>query len=306
MRFDNIIEAIGRTPLVRLNRIVKPGLATIYAKMESFNPCGSVKDRVAKAMIETAEAEGKLKSGMTIVEPTSGNTGVGLAMVAAARGYRCIFTMPESMSLERRALLRALGAELILTSNEKGMAGAIEKANELAQDENMFQPQQFSNPANPNAHRTTTGPEIVEDLGEIGLDAFVSGVGTGGTVSGVGDLLKKQYGCLVVAVEPVASPVLSGGQPGSHPIQGIGAGFIPDNYDSSVVDEVLQVSEQDAIETARLLAQKEGILAGISSGANVWASLQIAERLGEGKTIVTTICDTGERYLSTTLFSNNA
>ena len=306
MRFDNIVETIGRTPLIRLNRIVPSGSATIYAKMESFNPCGSVKDRIAGAMIEAAEKAGQLKPGMTIVEPTSGNTGIGLAMVAAARGYRCLFTMPESMSLERRALVASMGAELVLTPKEKGMPGAIEKAKELAQAENMFQPQQFSNPANPEIHRLTTGPEIVKDLGEIKLDAFVAGVGTGGTITGAGKVCKDEYNCRVVAVEPVKSPVLSGGQPGPHPIQGIGAGFIPDNYDGSVVDEVIQVDEQDAFETGRALAEKEGILAGISSGANVWAALQLAKKLGEGKTVVTFICDTGERYLSTVLFERSA
>lgn len=306
MRFDSILDTVGRTPLIRLNQIVPSGSATIYAKIESFNPGGSVKDRIALAMIEKAEEKRLLKPGMTIVEPTSGNTGIGLAMVAAVKGYRCIFTMPDSMSLERRALLRSLGAELVLTPKEKGMPGAIEKAEELLQEENTFQPQQFSNPANPDVHRRTTGPEIIEDLGEINLDAFVAGVGTGGTISGAGKVCKDKYKCRVIAVEPVASAVLSGGQPGPHPIQGIGAGFIPDNYDGSVVDEIIQVTEQEATETSRLLALNEGFLAGISSGATVFAALQIARKLGEGKTVVTFIFDTGERYLSTPLFEKSA
>lgn len=306
MRFDSILDTVGRTPLIRLNQIVPSGSATIYAKIESFNPSGSVKDRIALAMIEKAEEKRLLKPGMTIVEPTSGNTGIGLAMVAAVKGYRCIFTMPDSMSLERRALLRSLGAELVLTPKEKGMPGAIEKAEELLQEENTFQPQQFSNPANPDVHRRTTGPEIIEDLGEINLDAFVAGVGTGGTISGAGKVCKDKYKCRVIAVEPVASAVLSGGQPGPHPIQGIGAGFIPDNYDGSVVDEIIQVTEQEATETSRLLALNEGFLAGISSGATVFAALQIARKLGEGKTVVTFIFDTGERYLSTPLFEKSA
>jgi len=306
MKFDNIIETIGRTPLVRLNKIVPAGSATVYAKLESFNPCSSVKDRIGAAMITAAEAEGLLKPGMTIVEPTSGNTGIALAMVAAARGYRCIFTMPESMSVERRAILKLLGALVVLTPKEKGMGGAIEKAIELSQDEDKFQPEQFSNKANPAVHRGTTCPEIIEDLGDIKFDAFVAGVGTGGTISGAGSFCKEQSGCQVIAVEPSASSVLSGGEPGPHPIQGIGAGFIPDNYDGSVVDEVIQVSQESAFETSTNLARQEGILAGISSGAIVWAALQVAARLGEGKTVVTFVCDTGERYISTPLYRDQA
>ena len=302
MRFENVVEAVGRTPLVKLNRVVPAGSATVYAKMESFNPCSSVKDRIGKSMIETAERDGKLKPGMTIVEPTSGNTGIALAMVAAAKGYKCILTMPESMSKERRALLKILGAELVLTPASEGMKGAISKAEELANGDNFFQPSQFSNPANPEVHRLTTGPEIIADLGSIHLDAFVAGVGTGGTVSGAGSALKKKYGCRVYAVEPDASPVLSGGNPGPHPIQGIGAGFIPKNYDASVVDEVIRVANENALETAKQLALKDGILAGISSGAIVWAALQVAAKLGEGKAVVTTVCDTGERYISTALY----
>jgi cysteine synthase A len=302
MRFNNIVEAVGRTPLVRLNRIIGDKSATVYAKMESFNPCSSVKDRIGMSMIEAAEREGKLKPGMTIVEPTSGNTGIALAMVAAAKGYKCIFTMPESMSVERRAILKQFGAEVVLTPKEEGMKGAINKAREYSSKDGFFEPSQFSNPANPAIHERTTGPEIIRDLGDIKLDAYVAGVGTGGTISGGGKAVKAKYGCQVIAVEPDASPVLSGGDPGPHPIQGIGAGFIPDNYDKSVVDRVIRVKSEDAFNTSRNLARMEGILAGISSGAIVWAALQVARELGPGKTVVTFVCDTGERYLSTALF----
>lgn len=305
MRHDSIIGAIGRTDLVRLNRIPYPGSATVYTKMESQNPGGSVKDRIGISMIEAAERDGSLKPGMTIVEPTSGNTGIALAMVAAAKGYKCIITMPESMSLERRAVLRHFGAELILTPAAEGVRGAIKKAEEILALGNAFLPMQFTNKANPTIHAATTGPEIITDLGDIHLDAFVAGVGTGGTISGAGAILKGKYGCKVVAVEPQASPVLSGGTHTPHPIQGIGAGFIPENYDKNVVDEVIQVPTEDAFDTAKNLARKEGILAGTSSGAIVWAALQIAKRLGPGKTVVTTICDTGERYLSTKLFEES-
>jgi cysteine synthase A len=304
MRFDDIVQAIGHTPLVRINRLTEPDSATVYGKMESLNPGSSVKDRIGAAMIEAAEREGSLKPGMTIVEPTSGNTGIGLAMVAAAKGYRCVFTMPETMSLERRAILQMFGAEIVLTAGTDGMKGAIRKAAELAAEDTCFQPFQFSNPANPQIHRLTTGKEIIEDLQDLPLHAFVAGVGTGGTISGAGAVLKEEYACRVYAAEPQASPVLSGGEPGPHPIQGIGAGFVPDNYDGSVVDEVIRVSNEDALETARQLARQEGILAGISAGANVWAALQVAKELGPGKTIVTIICDTGERYLSTPLFTS--
>jgi cysteine synthase A len=274
----------------------------VYANLESFNPASSVKDRIGAAMILAAERDGKLKSGMTIVEPTSGNTGIALAMVAAAKGYRCVFTMPESMSLERRALLKFLGAELVLTPASEGMKGAISKAEEIVAKGNSFMPSQFDNPANPEIHLKTTGPEIIQDLGDIHLDALVAGVGTGGTVSGAGRAVKDKYGCQVVAVEPEASPVLSGGQPGPHPIQGIGAGFIPANYNKDIVDRVIKVENNDAMTTARAMAQKEGILCGISSGANVWAALQVARELGPGKTVVTFVCDTGERYVSTPLY----
>jgi len=301
MRFNNIVEAIGRTPLIRLNRLAAPGAATVYAKMESFNPCSSVKDRIGKSMIEAAERAGRLKAGTTIVEPTSGNTGIALAMVAAAKGYRCILTMPETMSVERRQILKLLGAELVLTPGPDGMKGAIKKAEELAAEHKGFMPMQFDNSANPEVHRQTTGPEIIEDLDGLPLHSFVAGVGTGGTISGAGRALKDKYGCRVVAVEPDASPVLSGGAPGPHPIQGIGAGFVPGNYDSTVVDRVIRVTAEDALRTAKDLAAREGILAGISSGAIVWAALQEAAELGAGKTVVTFVCDTGERYLSTAL-----
>ena len=302
MKYNNVSEAIGRTPLIRLNRIVPKVAATVYAKMESFNPGSSVKDRIGAAMIDTAERDGKLKEGMTIVEPTSGNTGIALAMVAAARGYKIVLTMPESMSLERRALLKMLGAELILTPKEKGMKGAIERANELAAKDNHWKPDQFGNPANPEIHRLTTGPEIIKDLGEEQLNAFVAGVGTGGTVSGAGKVCKDAFGCQVIAIEPKLSPVLSGGEPGPHPLQGIGAGFVPDNYDADVVDKVIQVDEKDAVKTARDLARLEGLLGGISTGAIIWGALQVASELGKGKTVVTFVCDTGERYLSTPLY----
>jgi len=306
MRFDNIAAAVGATPLVRLNRLTDDKAATVFVKLESANPGSSVKDRIAVAMIEKADNDGSLLPGMTIVEPTSGNTGIGLAMVAASKGYHCLLVMPETMSIERRALMQMYGAELVLTPGPEGMKGAIAKAKALSEQPGFFQPFQFSNPANPEIHRLTTGPEIAEDLGEIGLDAFVAGVGTGGTVSGAGSFLKKKCNARIVAVEPAASPVLSGGDPGPHMIQGIGAGFVPDNYDASVVDEVVQVTNEDALATARKLASQEGILAGISSGANVHAALQVARKLGAGKTVVAIVCDTGERYLSTALFEQSS
>ncbi len=303
MRFNSIVEAIGRTPLVRLNRMPEKGSATIYAKLESFNPGSSVKDRIAASMIQAAEADGRLKHGITIVEPTSGNTGIGLAMVAAAKGYRCVFTMPETMSVERRAILKAFGAELVLTPGSEGMKGAIKRAEDLSHTPGYFMPSQFDNPANPEIHRKATGVEIANDLGEIHLDAFVVGVGTGGTVTGAGQTLKEKYRCLVVAVEPDASPVLSGGQPGPHPIQGLGAGFVPKNYDPKVVDKIIRVQNADALATGRRLAREEGILSGISCGANTWAALQVAKQLGAGKTVVVVLPDSGERYLSTALFA---
>jgi cysteine synthase A len=303
MRFDNIIDAIGRTPLVRINRLTTAGSATIYAKLESFNPCSSVKDRIGAAMIEAAERDGSLKLGMTIVEPTSGNTGIALAMVAAARGYKCLFTMPETMSVERRAILRHFGAEIVLTPGPEGMKGAVAKAEELAQAEDCFQPQQFNNPANLEIHRKTTAKEIIEDLRELSLDAFVAGVGTGGTISGAGEVLKKKYGCKNYAVEPEASPVLSGGEPGPHPIQGIGAGFVPKIYNPDVVDDIIRVKNEDAFETTRQLARLEGMLVGTSSGAVAWVALQVAAKMGPDKIVVAVLPDTGERYLSTPLFT---
>jgi len=301
MRYHNIVEAIGRTPLIKVNHLVGERSAAVYLKMESFNPCSSVKDRIGAAMIEAAEKAGRLKPGMIIVEPTSGNTGIALAMVAAAKGYKCVFTMPGTMSMERRQLLKLLGAELVLTPGADGVKGAIAKAQELVAQLGAFMPMQFENPANPDVHRRTTGPEIIADMGTDKVDAFVAGVGTGGTVNGAGGALKERYGCRVVAVEPDASAVLSGGEPGPHPIQGIGPGFVPRNYDPSIVDEVVRVKAEDAVRTAKELAAREGILSGISAGANVWAALQAAARLGVGKNVVTVLCDTGERYLSTAL-----
>ena len=299
-------QLIGKTPLLKLSRIEKEaGLkARILAKLEYFNPAGSVKDRIAKAMIDEAEASGKLKPGSVIIEPTSGNTGIGLASVAAARGYRIIITMPETMSVERRQLMKAYGAELVLTEGAKGMKGAIAKAEELAKEiPDSFIPGQFVNPANPAAHRSTTGPEIWEDTdGEV--DIFVAGVGTGGTITGVGQYLKERNPAVrVVAVEPKDSPVLSGGHPGSHQLQGIGAGFVPRALDTSVYDEIVAVSDEDAFAVGRQMGRREGILVGISSGAALWAAIQLARwPENQGKTIVVLLPDTGDRYLSTPLF----
>jgi cysteine synthase A len=300
---ENITELVGKTPLVKINRLNKSG-ATVFAKLESFNPLHSVKDRIALAMIEDAEKSGKLKAGAVLIEPTSGNTGIGLAFIAAQRGYRLILTMPETMSVERRKLLKALGAELELTEGAKGMKGAIARAAELAASiPNSLILQQFENAANPAVHEKTTGPEIWEDTGGA-VDILVGGVGTGGTVSGAGKFLKaKKSTVTVVAVEPAASPVLSGGAPGPHKIQGIGAGFVPGVFDKTVVDEVYKSDEQKAGEAARGLAKEEGILAGISSGAALEAALSIAARAeNSGKTIVVILPDTGERYLSTWLW----
>ncbi len=302
--YQNIVDTVGNTPLVKLNRVTEGCVAEVYVKLESRNPLYSVKDRIGKAMIEAAEKEGVLKPGGTIIEPTSGNTGIALAFVAAAKGYRCVLCMPESMSLERRHLLKILGAELVLTPAEKGMPGAIAKAAELhEQTEGAFMPQQFNNDANPNIHYTTTGPEIWADTdGEV--DVFVAGVGTGGTISGVGKFLKeKKASVQAVAVEPKGSPVLSGGSPGPHKIQGIGAGFVPKNYHGDVVDDVVHITEEEAGEMARRCAREEGILIGISAGGNVHAAIEYAKRPeNAGKKIVTIGCDTGERYLSTWLF----
>ena len=301
-------QLIGHTPLLELTHIEKEyGLkAKLVAKVESFNPAGSVKDRVALAMIDDAEASGKLKPGSVIIEPTSGNTGNGLASVAAARGYRTIIVMPDTMSVERRQLMKAYGAELVLSEGSKGMKGAIERANELAAEiPNSFIPGQFVNPANPKAHFTTTGPEIWEDT-DGAVDFFVAGVGTGGTVTGVGEYLKSQNSAVkVVAVEPAGSPVLSTGKAGPHKIQGIGAGFVPAVLNTKVYDEIIPVTNEDAFATGKLLGRREGILAGISSGAALYAAIEIAKRPGsEGKTVVVLLPDTGDRYLSTPLFAD--
>ncbi len=305
--YTSIDQLIGNTPLLELSNIEKnlDLKAKVLVKLEYFNPAGSVKDRIAKAMLDDAEAAGKLNKDSVIIEPTSGNTGVGLASVAAARGYRLIITMPDTMSVERRLLMKAYGAELVLTDGAKGMKGAIAKAEELtAEIPNSFIAGQFTNPANPQAHIKTTGPEIWNDT-EGKVDVFVAGVGTGGTVTGVGKYLKSQNPDVkVVAVEPASSPVLSKGTAGAHKIQGIGAGFVPDTLDTSVYDEVIAVENDDAFETGRLVGHSEGVLVGISSGAAVWAAIELAKRPeNEGKTIVALLADTGERYLSTPLFT---
>ena len=301
-------QLIGHTPLLELTHIEKDEnlSAKLLAKLEYFNPAGSVKDRIAKAMIDDAEASGKLKPGSVIIEPTSGNTGIGLAAVAAAKGYRIIIVMPETMSVERRQLMKAYGAELVLTEGAKGMKGAIAKADELAKEiPNSFIPGQFVNPANPAVHKATTGPEIWEDT-DGKVDIFVAGVGTGGTVTGTGEYLKSQNpNVKVVAVEPASSPVLSKGVAGSHKIQGIGAGFVPDVLDTKVYDEIIPVENEDAFATGKLIGKKEGVLVGISSGAAVWAAIQLAKRPeNKGKTIVALLPDTGDRYLSTPLFAD--
>jgi len=303
---NNILEAVGNTPMVRLNRITPEGSATVYAKLESFNPMWSVKDRIAKAMIEAGERKGLVKEGTTIIEPTSGNTGIGLAMVCAVKGYKLILTMPETMSIERRRTMAALGAQLVLTPGPEGMGGAIRKADELeANTPNSYLPQQFKNPANPAIHRKTTGKEILKAVGQI--DAFVAGVGTGGTITGVGKVIRRKHpNARIYAVEPADSPVLSGGPPGPHKIQGIGAGFVPDVLDTKIYDEVIKVETKDAADTSRRLARLEGIFVGISSGAAAWAALKVAKELGPGKVVVTVLPDLGERYLSTDLFAENS
>lgn len=302
--FETIIEAVGFTPLVKINKLGNDK-ATILAKLESFNPCGSIKDRIGFSMIQAAEEKGLIKDGTIIIEPTSGNTGIALAFICAAKGYPLVLTMPESMSIERRKLLELLGSKIVLTPAELGMAGAIEKAEQLLkQNPNAFMPQQFKNPANPQVHRETTAKEIWIDSGGK-VDILVAGVGTGGTITGCGEVLKENNPDLqVIAVEPEDSPVLSGGKPGVHKIQGIGAGFIPEVLNTDIIDEIIQVSNEDALETARQLGLKEGILSGISGGANVWAAIQLTSRpQNKNKTIITFVCDTGERYISTDMFN---
>jgi cysteine synthase A len=305
MILESILSTIGNTPTVKLNKLVPSGAAQVFVKIESFNPGGSVKDRIAFSMIEEAEQKGLLKKGMTIVEPTSGNTGIGLAMVAAVKGYPIIFTMPETMSMERRIVLQQFGAKLVLTPGDKGMVGAVMAAQEYSDREKYFMPQQFENEANPEAHRKTTAQEIINDLEGLPLDYFVVGVGTGGTITGVGQVLKEKYPSLkVIAVEPADSPVLSKGDAGPHKIQGIGAGFIPEILDLDVIDEIMTVTNEDAFVIAKKLCRDEGILAGISSGANAWVAIEIAKKAGMGKAVLTMLPDTGERYLSTPLFDH--
>lgn len=300
---ESILDAIGETPLVPLVKLAEAHAATVYVKLESANPGGSVKDRICRAMIEAAEQAGHLTPGATVVEPTSGNTGIGLSMVCAVKGYQLILTMPDTMSVERRRLLAAYGAQLVLTPGGQGMRGAVLKAEELAARNGYYMPQQFTNPANPEAHRRTTGPEIVAAMAGCSIDGFVAGVGTGGTITGTGEILRAHNPAIrIVAVEPADSPVLSGGNPGPHKIQGIGAGFIPAVLNTTIYDEVIRVADGEAFDTARLLARVEGILAGISAAANVFAARKLARELGPGKNVVTIICDTGERYLSTGMF----
>ena len=305
-KVKNILDMIGNTPMVKLARMSGPADAEVWVKLEGFNPGGSVKDRIALSMIEDAEKSGRLKKGMKIVEPTSGNTGIGLAMVAAVRGYPIVLTMPESMSMERRQLLSAYGAELVLTPAAKGMKGAVEKAAEIAASgEEYFLPQQFENPSNPMVHRRITAREIIDFMGGKRIDAFVAGVGTGGTITGVGEVLRKRSkSTRIVAVEPAASPVLSGGQPGPHPIQGIGAGFVPKVLNTKVYHEIIQVTADEAKGTTKRLAVEEGLLVGISSGAACFAALKVAAKLGKGKRVVTVFPDGGERYLSMGVFGS--
>ncbi|WP_404330670.1 cysteine synthase A [Mesobacillus maritimus] len=299
---NSVTELIGHTPIVKLNGFTDENSAEVYLKLEYMNPGSSVKDRIALAMIEAAEESGKLKAGDTIIEPTSGNTGIGLAMVAAAKGYKTILVMPETMSMERRNLLRAYGADLVLTPGPEGMKGAIKRAEELSEEKGYFMPQQFKNFANPAVHERTTGPEIVEQMGDQ-LDAFVSGIGTGGTITGAGKVLRENYKDIkIVAVEPTDSPVLSGGKPGPHKIQGIGAGFVPDVLNTEVYDEVVQVENEQAFEYARRAAKEAGVLGGISSGAAIYAAVQVAQKLGKGKKVLAIIPSNGERYLSTPLY----
>ncbi|MEK4946764.1 cysteine synthase A [Carnobacterium sp. FSL W8-0810] len=299
----SVTDLIGETPIIRLTKVVPADAAEVYVKLESFNVGGSVKDRIALNMIEVAEQEGKLKSGDTIIEPTSGNTGVGLAMIAAAKGYKAIFVMPDTMSLERRKLLKAYGAELILTPGAEGISASINKATELAESKGYFMPMQFENVANPAVHAATTGPEILEAFGGVAPDAFVSAVGTGGTLTGVGQVLKQADPAIkIYALEPTESPILSGGAKGPHKIQGIGTGFVPKVLDTVLYDEVLQVSSDDAFDMTRRLAAEEGLLVGISSGAAIKGAIDVAIKLGQGKKVITVAPDNGERYLSTAVF----
>jgi cysteine synthase A len=298
---NSVADLVGKTPLVKMNRMTGAEDADVYLKLEYFNPGSSVKDRIALAMIEDAERSGELQANGTIIEPTSGNTGIGLAMIAAAKGYKAVLVMPDTMSTERRNLLRAYGADLVLTPGAEGMKGAIAKAGELAKENNWFMPQQFNNEANPEIHRLTTGPEIADALDRV--DAFISGIGTGGTITGAGSVLKERFpGVKIVAVEPTDSPVLSGGQPGPHKIQGIGAGFVPKVLDTDIYDEIILVTNDESYETARRAAREEGILGGVSSGAAIFAALQVAKKLGKGKKVVAILPSNGERYLSTPLY----
>ena len=298
---NSVADLVGKTPLVKVNRMTGADDAEVYLKLEYFNPGSSVKDRIALAMIEAAEKSGDLKEGSTIIEPTSGNTGIGLAMIAAAKGYKAVLVMPDTMSLERRNLLRAYGADLVLTPGAEGMKGAITKAEELAAENGWFVPQQFNNAANPEIHRLTTGPEIADALDRV--DAFISGIGTGGTITGVGSVLKERFPDVkIIAVEPTDSPVLSGGKPGPHKIQGIGAGFVPQVLDTTIYDEIAQVTNDEAYDTARRAAREEGILGGVSSGAAIFVALQVAKELGKGKKVVAILPSNGERYLSTPLY----
>jgi cysteine synthase A len=301
--YQSITELVGNTPIVKLNNIVPEGAADIYVKLESFNPGSSVKDRISLSMIEQAEKDGLLKAGDTIIEPTSGNTGIGLAMIGAAKGYRVVLVMPETMSIERRKLMQAYGAELILTPGTEGISGSINKAKELAAENGYFMPLQFDNPANPAIHEATTGKEVIQAFGEQGLDASVAGIGTGGTITGAGRALKDAYQEIkIYGVEPAESAILSGNQPGPHKIQGIGTGFVPAVLDVEIFDEVLAVSSDDAMATAREVGVKEGILVGISSGAAINAALRVAQALGAGKKVLAIVPDNGERYLSTALY----
>ncbi|WP_172373639.1 cysteine synthase A [Sporosarcina jiandibaonis] len=298
---NSVADLVGKTPLVKMNRMTGSDDADVYLKLEYFNPGSSVKDRIALAMIEAAERSGELQKNGTIIEPTSGNTGIGLAMIAAAKGYKAVLVMPDTMSTERRNLLRAYGADLVLTPGAEGMKGAIGKAEELAKENDWFMPQQFNNEANPEIHRLTTGPEIADALDRV--DAFISGIGTGGTITGAGGVLKERFPDVkIVAVEPTDSPVLSGGKPGPHKIQGIGAGFVPKVLDTDIYDEIILVTNDESYETARRAAREEGILGGVSSGAAIFAALQVAKKLGKGKKVVAILPSNGERYLSTPLY----